>query len=239
MHCKTWRLRAALAIAVATAWLPVAQAADTLTFDEPALANLYAGFEEIALGDYRAYFQSDGGLIGMADDLPASTAPLGNPTPFATALNSGVFSLFRADGAAFDLLGFDFVHVPHPDSPPPPYPMVLVILGGSEDAGGWLVDPTATNQSFTRYSDPAQMAAFRNVTSLNFTICSLDPETQEVCTFNLGSAGQFALDNITLQSPVPEPAVAWLWAAGLGALWLRRRQQTLSPSRAPLALPVA
>jgi MYXO-CTERM domain-containing protein len=216
MNHPTWQSKAALALAAA-ACLQSAQASEVITFDAPQLANLYSSFTIFNLGAFEGYTQNSPGLIGTSGDLPETTAPAGNSTQFLTVLNTGVLSFRRVDRTAFDLLGFDFAYVPHPDSPPPPREMVLVIQSAGVATGGWRIDPTVTNQSFLRIDDPAQMAAYRNVTALNFTLCSFNPETLAVCEFTLGQAGQFAIDNIVV-STVPEPTSALLWLAGLAAV---------------------
>lgn len=216
MKYITWPGKAALALAAA-ACLQGAQATEVVTFDAPELANLYSTFTTFNLGSYEGYTQTGPGLIGTSEDLPASTAPAGNSTQFLTVLNTGVFTFRRVDRTAFDLLSFDFAYVPHPDSPPPAQEMVLVIQTGGVATGGWRIDPTVTNQSFLRIDDPTQLALYRNVTTINFTLCSFNPATLAVCEFTLGQAGQFAVDNLVVSS-VPEPTTALLWLAGLAAV---------------------
>jgi hypothetical protein len=221
MNHSIWRLCGCAVLGTALG-VPTVQAAETITFDDPALGNIYGGFQTFSLGDYSAWFQSDGGLIGTAADLPEETAPLGNDTPFLTALNSGVFSLWRADGQTFSLQGFDFAYVPHPYSTPPLHDMALIIHG-AQATGVWLVDPTVEAHTFQRFDDPAQFAPYTNVRELHFTICSYNPLTQDLCSYTLGTAGQFALDNVVVQSPVPEPRTLLMWALGLAALTTVRR----------------
>lgn len=217
MNRSVWRAKAALALAAA-AYLPGTQAAEVITFDTPGLTNIYTSFTYISVGSFEVYTQNSPSIIGTAADLPESTAPAGNDTQFMTILNTGTFSLRHSERETFDLLGFDFAYVPQPNSPPLQYDMALVILVGGVPMGGWLIDPTVTNQSFTRVNDATQLAPFANTTALNFKICSFNPQTLTVCEFNLGQAGQFALDNIVLSSPIPEPSSALLWATGLAAL---------------------
>jgi hypothetical protein len=217
MNRSVWRAKAALALAAA-ACLPGAHATEVITFDTPGLSNIYSSFTYIDVGSFEVYTQNSPSIIGTADNLPESTAPAGNSTQFMTMLNNATFSLRHAERDTFDLLGFDFAYVPQPNSPPLLYDLALVIFAGGMPLGGWLIDPTVTNQSFTRVDDATQLAPFTDVTALNFVVCSFNPQTLAVCEFSVGQAGQFALDNIVLSSPIPEPTSALLWATGLAAL---------------------
>ncbi|MFY9513190.1 MAG: NF038120 family PEP-CTERM protein [Rubrivivax sp.] len=205
---------------------PLAQAATVIDFEGEALTGLYFAGDSFVDGDYTLTARFDYGIVDVAASLGA-VSPSGNATQFYFNSNDGALSLARSDGSLFDLSGFSAAFVPL--DPAPLQTTVIVAVGTKQDnttvTASWSFASSATSHfPFSSYSGAA-FAAFSNLKQVEFRACSLVGSA--ICTVATQNNGQFAIDNILVAAPVPEPSTTLLLTLGLLGLGLRARRAAL------------
>lgn len=191
------------------------------TFEGENAAGLYLPGSSLNLDGFVLTTLLDFGLVDTAAAL-GPLAPSGNATQFYFNSNDGRLSLAREDGALFSVDGFDAAFVPL--DPPSATPTVLVLVGTKADdslvtTSYGFASSLTSSFPFVHYStDPGALGGLKHV---DIYACTLIGGV--VCSAPTLNNGQFALDNLQVTTPVPEPGPALLLAAGLAGLGLRRR----------------
>lgn len=213
-----------------------ALAVDVMTFDsmDPTLLGHLQGVTEgaytLALDAGKSGAVGGQDLVGAVGDASICfnlTCPANGTGQFFAALNDGVPFLFREDGGSFTFKGFDASFIAAEGAVVPSTSLILVVqgyLGSSLVAQQQFNFPSAI--SFANY---AMSAAFANtlLTEVDFIgySCVVGSTT---CSRSFDTA-QFALDNLTMAPPVPEPGTYALFGLGLvGVVLARRRRATIT-----------
>jgi hypothetical protein len=231
MSMPTRPVRAAAMLGALCAALSLsARAAPPVTVDFESLApSLYFGGDVFAESGVTMTAVGDpSGVAGTVDDTGACTSacPTGNATRFYSSTNDSHLLLARTDGSAFSLLSFDAAFLA-----PGPSPFTepgQIRLHAVDDHGGFIDLAFAFAGSgadgsfaFTTYGTPG---ALQSVLSVDFSACRYGDDPG-VCANPAGNAAQFALDNVALAAPVPEPSTVLLMALGLAGLAVQSRRR--------------
>ncbi len=230
MHTLTRHLFGSTALAAA-ALLPQAQAQTTvLDFEGDALANLYFPGDSFEQKGFTMTAGYDFGIVGRNIDL-GSIAPAGNASQYYFNSNDGDLVITRTDGGAFSLDGFSAAFVPLLPAPSPAQTIVIVAFALGADGSQFgtyfgLGTSAGTGYPFLSFADAADFGQFKNVVAVDFFGCVLT--SSSVCDIASRNNAQFALDNVVVTTPVPEPSTYVLMALGLaGLVALRKRRKTL------------
>ncbi|MFG6448890.1 NF038120 family PEP-CTERM protein [Roseateles sp. BYS180W] len=223
----------AAALTVATLGGTAAQAA-TITFND-LTPTIFAGGEEFYSGSGALTSLGDAnGLTGVVVDgtdpnrCDNLTCPSASSTYFA-ALNDGGLNLRDLNGSPLYLQSLDFAFLA-------PVPMVgqpggfgQLVLSGTKADGSTLVvrqDFTAANSQgswdFTAWNLAGSSFATTAFTSVTLSACLFDNGGS--CGNPASNLAQFAVDNISYVTAVPEPTTYALLSLGLGVLSLARRR---------------
>jgi len=224
-----------------------ALATDVFTFD--ALDPGYSDFAPFAplLGSGDTVFEGDYGvgldagkagaggtdLVGaIIDGADLSTCagvvcPSNNATSFLGALNDGIPYLFRLDGGIFNFKSFDAGFIAPLGDAVPDTALLLRVQGYFGSGRVFqqdilLAGPTGGLYSFSNY---ALSATFADTAVTEIDFIGYACNTAGSCTRALDKA-QYALDNLTMTPPVPEPATWALFGLGLVGVVLARRRGT-------------
>ena len=155
----------------------------------------------ISLGSEYQLNSVTGNVIWLNGDGPAPI-PVDTSVSLAINGNGGSIEFGRADGDAFNLLGFmhafggagefDFT--------------ISAILAD----GGTVVDVLTVNEVDFQYDTFVDSGLFNNILSFSVSIA--------------GGTPPLAIDNVMV-SAVPVPAAVWLFGSALAGLgWMRRKQ---------------
>lgn len=230
MHTSIRQLFSSAAL-VAAAFLPQAQAQTTvLDFEGDALANLYFPGESFEQRGFTMTAGHDFGIVGKNLDV-GSTAPFGNASQYYFNSNDGDLLITRTDGGTFSLDGFSAAFVPLLPAPTPAQTIVIVAFALAADGtefGTYFGLGTSANNSypFLTFAGAADFGVFKNLVAVDFFGCVLT--SSSVCAVASRNNAQFAIDNVVVTTPVPEPSTYALMALGLAGLaLLRNRRKTL------------
>ena len=219
------------AAVVAAAFLPQAQAQTTvIDFEGDSLANLYFPGDTFSQNGFTMTQGYDFGIVGSTIDL-GSVAPSGNASQFYFNSNDADLLITRTDGGTFSLDGFSAAFVPLLPAPTPAQTIVIVAYGFTADGdqfGTYFGLGTGTNNSypFLTFAGAADFGAFTNLVAVDFFACVLT--SSSVCAVASRDNAQFALDNVVVTTPVPEPTTTALMVLGLAGLAvLRHRRKSL------------
>jgi len=245
---KTTLRRLATALALA-AGLGVAQAGTTVLDFDNGLDDSLALFPPLLVhndfliqGDYFLGTVStktgaqDGDFVGalvdgtdVTDTCTGVICPTNNSTQFLAMLDDGLPWLGRLDGEAFQLKSFDASFIAAAGVTVPNVAMLLRVYGfyanGSLKYEDVLVGgPTNGQLGFASF---ALSDAFANEWFAEIDFYGYACNAQGSCSRS-NNLAQFALDNITLASRVPEPAsLALAVIALVGAGAARRRSRSV------------
>ena len=230
MHTSIRQLFSSAAL-VAAALLPQAQAQTTvLDFEGDALANLYFPGDSFEQRGFTMTAGHDFGIVGKNLDV-GSTAPFGNASQYYFNSNDGDLLITRTDGGTFSLDGFSAAFVPLLPAPTPAQTIVIVAFALAADGtefGTYFALGTSANNSypFLTFAGAADFGLFKNLVAVDFFGCVLT--SSSVCAVASRNNAQFAIDNVVVTTPVPEPSTYALMALGLAGLaLLRNRRKTL------------
>lgn len=222
-HARTVARRSALVAGLAIALGGgAAPAHATLDFEDLDVGNngLYLGY-----GFDRWSFESGawhvayrpGDFAVVTDNRMQGVLFSGNGSKRMRTANGGAITVTSLDGQPFNATGFEggetWISLPHY------WATAIQVTGFRRDgqtvaetfALDLVKDPLLGMESF------ALGAGFRGLLALEFR--------------GIGGNPDFSIDNVML-TPVPEPALAWLMLAGLGAGALLRRRGRLGPAGA-------
>lgn len=232
--------RASLCAGVLSAFAAVPALAGTVTFDDIA-PNAFGGGETFMSGGFSFKLttgplqaaigfpeQGGFGIVDTAASLSLfSNAPSGNTTQFYAGLNDNAITL-TGSTPTISVTGFDFGFVPPVTAPG--------ASSGYRLAAAWLDEAGAFGVNFYEFGladangdwafisantatpdiGPAMPTFVRAVT---FLACNVQGSS---CIWGINNQGQFALDNIRAELPLPG---TWLLAGlGLAGLAVTRRR---------------
>ena len=216
--------------------------AQVMTFDNldtslAPFAPFIGHFDTLSEGDYSVTMVSTkagaqtGDLVGAVMDSSSCFSvqcPVNNPTSFLGSLNDGLAAFYRTDSGLFNLTQFDASFLGAEGVPIPGVSMVLRLMGydafgvqtGQEDVllpglvGGAL--------SFSTYALSSTFAslAFSEVDFVGYACNAAGSCSRAV------NLAQFAVDNVTFATPVPEPSTWALLCLGLIGIAVIRRRAT-------------
>ena len=220
---KGFRRLAAIAALGAATVVPLAAHAALIDFEDPSLTGLYfSGDSFTQAGFVMTQEFGDSGIVDRAQSLGAA-APTNNRTQYYANTNDGGLLLTSANGRPFSLDGFDAAFVPLIGSVAPPQTLGIVAFATTATGASFgtlfgLGNTTSVTQGspFLTFSGAANFGSFRNLVAVEFFTCTI--ANGQLCTLSTQNNGQFALDNIRLTAPVPEPETYALMMAGLAAL---------------------
>jgi hypothetical protein len=221
---KLIRQLAAGAALVGAALLPQAHASTVIDFEGEALTGLYFAGDSFSQSGYKMTVDFDFGTVDTAAAL-GPVAPTGNPTQFYFNSNDGGLIVSRDDGGLFSLDGFSAAFVPLNPSLGQSIVIVALALDGNGNQFGTaflLGTPGASHYPFLTYDDPLDFSGFVDLQAVEFFGCSL--VNGQVCAVATQNNAQFAIDNILVTGPVPEPTTTALMVLGLLGLGLRSRR---------------
>jgi len=192
-------------------------------------------------GHSNSAFAEPGDLIGAmlngADKQSSNcmdwymVCPINNDTRYYGLLNDGVLGFGREDGASFRVnkLQASFL-APDLDYYNTPLTTLVMHFQGTKANGDVLSvnvrlpGPLHGEYKFRNYTVPAN---FASVDFMQMAVYGMACNTIRVCTAFDSNRGQFVLDNIdvTVATPVPEPAAWLLMSLGLVAVLARARRR--------------
>jgi len=217
------RRLAAIAAFGAASVLPMAAQATLIDFEDPLLTGLYfSGDTFTQAGFLMTQEFGDSGTVDRGSALGAA-APTNNTTQFYTNTNDGGLLLTSATGRPFSLDGFDAAFVPLIGSVATPQTLGIVAFATTATGATFgtifgLGNTTSVTQGspFLTFAGAANFGRFSNLISVDFFTCTI--ANGQLCTLLTQNNGQFALDNIRVTAPVPEPETYALMMAGLAAM---------------------
>ena len=216
------RLAAVAALGAATV-LPLAAQATLIDFEDPLLTGLYFSGDTFSQAGFLMTQEvGDSGIVDRALSLGAA-APTNNLTQYYANTNDGGLLLTSVSGRPFSLDGFDAAFVPLLGSHAPPQTLGIVAVATTATGASFgtlfgLGNTTSVTQGspFLTFAGAANFARFSNLISVDFFTCTI--ADSQLCTLLTQNNGQFALDNIRVTAPVPEPETYALMMAGIAAL---------------------
>lgn len=245
MRKSVWQ-SAAAAIAISLSALAPAHAG-LVTFDDIA-PSAFGGGETFVSGGFNfqmtsGVFQAplnfpEQGGFGTVDTAASlssfNNAPVGNATQFFAGLNDNAVTL-TGTTPVISLAGFDFAFIPPVTVPNASTSYLLAV--------GWLDDTGAFGYQFHDFGlsnsngDWAFLSADTSapdfgpamptyVTAVSFLAC--DRQGND-CIWPFSNQGQFALDN--LRADLPLPGTWWLAGLGLAGLAVTRRRHAGAAAR--------
>jgi len=216
------RLAAIAAFGAATV-VPLAAHATLIDFDDPLLTGLYFSGDTFTQAGFLMTQESgDFGTVDIGQGLGAA-APTNNRTQFYSNTNDGGLLLTGSNGGPFSLDGFDAAFVPLIGSFATPQTLGIVAFATTATGASFgtifgLGNTTSVTQGspFLTFAGAANFGRFTNLVAVEFFTCTI--ANGQVCSLATQNNGQFALDNIRVTAPVPEPETYALMMAGLAAL---------------------
>lgn len=220
---RGFRRLAAIAALGAAIVCPLAAQATLIDFEDPLLTGLYFSGDTFSQAGFVMTQEfGDSGIVDRAQSLGAA-APTNNLTQYYANTNDGGLLLTSANGRPFSLDGFDAAFVPLIGSHATPQTLGIVAFATTATGATFgtifgLGNTTSVTQGspFLTFAGAANFGRFSNLISVDFFTCAI--ANGQACLLATQNNGQFALDNIRLTAPVPEPETYALMMAGLAAL---------------------
>ena len=171
-----------------------------------------------------------GDLVGAVMDSSSCFSvmcPTNNATSYLGSLNDGVPEFSRLDGQAFNLTQFDASFLGAEGVPIPGVSMLLRVIGVAADNSFLQEDillPGPLNGSLS-FSTYALSSAFASSAFVAVDFFGYACNAAGSCNRSVNLA-QFAVDNVTFATPVPEPSTWALLCLGLIGIAVIRRRTT-------------
>jgi len=237
-------LRLLAAITSAMLCTGAALAGPVITFENPGLtgapfAPLLSHGDYLIEGDFVMAMDAGkagssgndlvGSLINGADPSVCAIliCPRNNATQYLAALNDGIPYLFKLDGSTFGLDGFSASFIANGITAPPAIAMLLRVqgfLGNGLVAQQDFLLPGLVNGGLD-FASYAFNSTFRGLTEVDFIGYACNAAGSCNRTSDLG---QFALDDISVISAIPEPSTVALVGLALVGVGATRRRRPIS-----------
>lgn len=224
MHRHVFR-RALTGLLLGLASLAIS-AQTTLDF-ESLTPNFYADGDSFTQNGFTMTQSGDFATIDTTESFFLAVAPSGNASQFYAGLNDSALLLTQTSNGLFGLTGFDagFIEPTFQDEGVSAGRIVVEAIDGNGQSifGSWDFGLSGADGSFAFLTFNAfdDFTPFASIRSAAFFACVYIGDT---CTNPAENLAQFALDNVHVMVPVPEPGTYALLLAGLAGLAYRRRR---------------